>query len=80
MRSPVVKDHFFCSKGDLLIQVLSKKIWFLNKTNLFIVLGDLYNEAAEAAMAAMKGRLANQYFALAEECYGEVEEEEESEQ
>lgn len=42
--------------------------------------GDLYNEAAEAAMASMKGRLANKYFALAEECYGEVEEEEESEQ
>ena len=80
MRSPVVKDHFFCPKGDLLIQVLSKKIWILNKTNLFIVLGDLYNEAAEAAMAAMKGRLANKYFALAEECYGEVEEKEESEQ
>ncbi|OWF37884.1 eukaryotic elongation factor 2 kinase-like isoform X1 [Mizuhopecten yessoensis] len=38
--------------------------------------GDLYNEAAEAAMAAMKGRLANKYFALAEEAYGEVEEEE----
>lgn len=39
--------------------------------------GDLYNEAAEAAMEAMKGRLANKYFALAEEVYGEMEEEEE---
>ncbi|XP_071815012.1 eukaryotic elongation factor 2 kinase-like [Apostichopus japonicus] len=39
--------------------------------------GDLYNEAAEAAMAGMKGRLANKYYMLAEECYGEVEEEEE---
>lgn len=38
--------------------------------------GNLYNEAAEAAMAAMKGRLANKYFALAEECYGEMDEEE----
>lgn len=38
--------------------------------------GDLYNEAAEAAMEAMKGRLANKYFALAEEAYGEMEEEE----
>ncbi|XP_006818441.1 eukaryotic elongation factor 2 kinase-like isoform X2 [Saccoglossus kowalevskii] len=34
--------------------------------------GDLYNEAAEAAMAAMKGRLANKYYMLAEECYGEI--------
>lgn len=43
--------------------------------------GDLYNEAAETAMSSMKGRLANKYFALAEECYGEVvEEEPESEQ
>lgn len=39
--------------------------------------GDLYNEAAEAAMEAMKGRLANKYFVLAEEAYGEMEEEEE---
>ncbi|XP_072039957.1 eukaryotic elongation factor 2 kinase-like [Amphiura filiformis] len=39
--------------------------------------GDLYNEAAEGAMAAMKGRLSNKYFMLAEECYGECEEEEE---
>ncbi|KAL5019070.1 hypothetical protein ScPMuIL_004792 [Solemya velum] len=37
--------------------------------------GDLYNEAAEDAMAAMKGRLANKYFMLAEEAYGEVEDE-----
>jgi elongation factor 2 kinase len=37
--------------------------------------GDLYNEAAEDAMAKMKGRLANKYYALAEEAYGQVEEE-----
>lgn len=43
----------------------------------FFFTGDLYNEAAEAAMASMKGRLANKYFALAEECYAEIEEEEE---
>ena len=36
--------------------------------------GDLYSEAAEAAMAAMKGRIANKYYMLAEEAYGEVEE------
>ena len=41
------------------------------------VSGDLYNEAAEAAMEAMKGKLANKYFMMAEEAYGEVEEEEE---
>mgnify|MGYP003692435681 CR=1 FL=1 len=40
-----------------------------------VFIGDLYNEAAEAAMEAMKGRLANKYFALAEEAYGEMEEE-----
>ncbi|XP_071796451.1 eukaryotic elongation factor 2 kinase-like isoform X2 [Asterias amurensis] len=39
--------------------------------------GDLYNEAAEAAMEALKGRLANKYYMLAEECYGEMEEDEE---
>ena len=36
--------------------------------------GDLYNEAAEGATAAMKGRLANKYYMLAEEAYAEVEE------
>lgn len=38
--------------------------------------GELYNEAAEGAIGAMKGRMANKYYMLAEECYGEVEEEE----
>jgi elongation factor 2 kinase len=36
--------------------------------------GDLYNSAAEHAMAEMKGKLANKYFALAEEVWGELEE------
>ena len=42
---------------------------------IFSYAGDLYNEAAEGAMAAMKGRLANKYYALAEEAYAQVEEE-----
>ncbi len=37
--------------------------------------GDLYNEAAEAAMNCMKGKLANKYYMLAEEAYGQCEEE-----
>nr|XP_054762938.1 eukaryotic elongation factor 2 kinase-like [Lytechinus pictus] len=36
---------------------------------------ELYNEAAEGAVAAMKGRLSNKYYMLSEECYGEMEEE-----
>ncbi|KAM8960094.1 eukaryotic elongation factor 2 kinase isoform 2-T2 [Pelodytes ibericus] len=36
--------------------------------------GDLYTEAAEAAMEAMKGRLANQYYQKAEEAWAEMEE------
>ncbi|XP_041364599.1 LOW QUALITY PROTEIN: eukaryotic elongation factor 2 kinase-like [Gigantopelta aegis] len=39
--------------------------------------GELYTKAAELATAAMKGRLANKYYMLAEEAWGEVEEEEE---
>ena len=35
--------------------------------------GDLYTEAAEAAMAAMKGKLSNKYYMLAEEAWGEME-------
>lgn len=37
-------------------------------------LGELYTEAADEAMAAMKGRLANQYYMKAEEAWAEVEE------
>lgn len=36
--------------------------------------GELYSAAAEAAMACMKGKLANKYYMLAEEAWGEVEE------
>ncbi len=36
--------------------------------------GDMYNSAAEHAMTEMKGKLANKYFALAEEVWGELEE------
>ena len=41
---------------------------------LCVILGDLYNSAAENAMAGMKGRLANKYYALAEEAYALIEE------
>lgn len=36
--------------------------------------GELYNQAAESAMASMKGKLANKYYMKAEEAWGEVEE------
>ncbi|XP_066546462.1 eukaryotic elongation factor 2 kinase isoform X2 [Amia ocellicauda] len=36
--------------------------------------GDLFTEAADAAMEAMKGRLANQYYMKAEEAWGMMEE------
>lgn len=36
--------------------------------------GDLYTEAAEAAMEAMKGRLANQYYQKAEDAWAAMEE------
>ena len=35
---------------------------------------EMYNDAAEGAIAAMKGRLSTKYYMLSEECYGEVEE------
>lgn len=35
--------------------------------------GDLYTQAADIAMSSMKGKLANKYFMLAEEAWGEVE-------
>ena len=41
--------------------------------------GDLYSEAAEAAMNAMKGKLANKFYMLAEEVWAEVPDEEEEE-
>ena len=41
--------------------------------------GELYSEAAEAAMNAMKGKLANKFYMLAEEAWAEVPEEDEEE-
>lgn len=41
--------------------------------------GDLFTEAADAAMAAMKGRLANQYYMKAEEAWALMEEGEDEE-
>jgi hypothetical protein len=41
----------------------------------FQIPGELYTEAADAAMAAMKGRLANKWYQLAEEAWAECEEE-----
>lgn len=35
--------------------------------------GELYSEAAEAAMSAMKGKLSTKYFMLAEEAWSEME-------
>lgn len=35
--------------------------------------GDLYSEAADIAMNAMKGKLSTKYFMLAEEVWGEME-------
>lgn len=40
----------------------------------YYVIGELFNEAAEAATSAMKGRLANKYYALAEEAWSRLEE------
>ena len=37
--------------------------------------GELYNLAAECAMNCMKGKLANKYYMLAEEAYGQAYEE-----
>ncbi|CAB4066841.1 EEF2K [Lepeophtheirus salmonis] len=37
--------------------------------------GELFTSAAESAMTCMKGKLANKYYMLAEEAWGEVEEE-----
>ena len=36
--------------------------------------GEIYTDAAERAMAAMNGRLANKWFMLAEEVWAECEE------
>ena len=39
---------------------------------------ELYNEAAEAAMAAMKGKLANKYYMYAEEAWAQVDDNDEA--
>jgi len=37
-----------------------------------VFLGELYTEAAEAATAAMKGRIASKYYVLADEAWAQV--------
>lgn len=49
-------------------------MFFLYITDAVSSLGELYTEAAEAAMEAMKGRLANQYYQKAEEAWAMMEE------
>lgn len=49
-------------------------MFFLSITGAVSSLGELYTEAAEAAMEAMKGRLANQYYQKAEEAWAMMEE------
>ena len=39
----------------------------LNSFSEILLPADLFTKAADAAMTAMKGRLANKYYALAEE-------------
>ena len=36
--------------------------------------GDLYSAAGDLALAAMKGKMANKYYALAEEAWAELDE------
>ena len=36
--------------------------------------GDMYSSAGDLALAAMKGKLANKYYALAEEAWAELDE------
>ena len=43
----------------------------MNALNWFS--GDLFSEAADGAMEAMNGKLANKYFALSEEAYAAAE-------
>lgn len=45
-----------------------------NMTISSFLAGDLFTEAAEVAMEAMKGRLANQYYMKAEEAWALMEE------
>ena len=69
-----IKKYFFKKFLDHLFFVI-----FLTKFNLHVGrdpqrAGDMYNQAAESAMASMKGKLSNKYYMLAEEAWGEIEE------
>ena len=60
-------SHFSCNSA-----IPPSIVWYA----AVMITGELYTEAADEAMAAMKGRLANQYYTKAEEAWAEVEEEE----
>jgi len=52
-----------------MISMLCKLLTYLN--NLWCT-GDLYTEAAEAATAAMKGRIASKYYVLADDAWAQL--------
>lgn len=63
-----------------MLMAAQAELWMQGGHNLQVdpnFAGELYTEAADAAMAAMKGRLANKYYALAEEAWAAVEDPEE---
>lgn len=64
----IIWRPFYCICG------LSLLCLHLNLSYLLLPAGDLFTEAAEAAMAAMKGRLANLYYMKAEEAWAMMEE------
>lgn len=82
--SDTVKTHPYirpCSLTSISLFVLyllqAKAVFLLYSVNIIDAvssLGELYTEAAEAAMEAMKGRLANQYYQKAEEAWAMMEE------
>lgn len=49
--------------------MLKIKFRLIGYSLFILIIGDLFNKAAEMATAAMKGRLANKYYMQAEEAY-----------
>jgi len=60
----------------LLTPAVSTEVVKINQSGVYFVVvlcsGDLYTEAAEAATAAMKGRIASKYYVLADEAWAQV--------
>jgi len=77
-RNGIWPELLVCSRESLVLhhhhhqRISSRQSVLSSFINCHLCAGDLYTEAAEAATAAMKGRIASKYYVLADEAWAQL--------